>query len=240
LLFNDPIAFLIGSIFLLPAIAIAVPVHELGHAAAAVWMGDPTPRNRGYFRPDTGLLRRLYNVYGVVAAFLLNVTWGSPAQVNEYRLTGIGRKLGYVLGGPAANLVVAAVFGVLLRLLQGAGAFQDPVSLVQPPLGYLATIVYAIYFLNLSTFAFQLLPVPGLDGWRIVEALFRNRNPRFFFTVAANVQTIWLVCAVAVFLGPLVLRIPVLDYAVAIFFQPASSGILGSCTGYVVLLPCLR
>ena len=240
MLLNDPIGFLIGSIFLIPAILLAVPVHELGHAAAAVWMGDPTPRNRGYFRPDLGLLRRLYNPYGIVAAVLLNVTWGSPAQVNEYRLSGVGRKLVYVLGGPAANLVVAAIFGALLRVLQGAGAFQDPVSLSQPPLGLLATVVYAIYFLNLSTFAFQLLPVPGLDGWRVVETLFRARNPRFFFNVAANVQTIWLVAALVVFLAPLVPpHISVLNYAVAIFFQPASSVILGSCTGYVFLLPCL-
>jgi len=240
LFFLDPIAFLIGSLFLIPAIAVAVPVHELGHAVAALWLGDPTPRNRGYFRPESGLVRRLYNVYGVVAAFLINVTWGSPAQVNEYRLSGIGRKLGYVLGGPAANLLAAAVFGILLRALHAAGAFEDPISLAQPPIGYVATIVYALYFLNLSTFAFQLLPVPGLDGWRIVETLFRDRNPRFFFNVAANVQTIWLACAVLVFLGPIVLRFPVLDYAVAIFFQPASSGIMGSCTGYVVLVPCLR
>jgi Zn-dependent protease len=240
LIFNDPIGFLIGSIFLIPAIAVAVPVHELGHAVAALWMGDPTPRNRGYFRPDADLARRFYNVYGVVAAFLINVTWGSPAQVNEYRLSGISRKLGYVLGGPAANLLAAALFGILLRVLHGAGAFEDIVSLAQPPMGYLATIVYALYFLNLSTFAFQLLPVPGLDGWRIVETLFRNRNPRFFFSVTANIRTIWLIAALVVFLGPLVLRFPILDFAVAIFFQPASSVILGSCTGYVFLLPCLR
>jgi Zn-dependent protease len=239
LLFNDPIAFLIGSIFLIPAVLVTIPVHELGHAAAAVWMGDPTPRNRGYFRPDSGLLRYLFSPYGVVAAFLLNVAWGSPAQVNEYRLSGVRRKVVYVLGGPAANLVLAVVFGILLRLLHGAGWFEDIVTFRQPPLGFVATIVYAIFFLNLATFAFQLLPVPGLDGWRIVEALFRDRNPRFFFSVAANTQTIWLVAIVLVFLSPLVLRFSILDYAVAIFFEPASSGILGSCTGYVVLLPCL-
>jgi len=238
-LFGDPIGFLIGSIFLIPAIAIAIPVHELGHAAAAVLMGDPTPRNRGYFRPDAGLARNLFNPYGVVAAFFFNVTWGTPVQVNEYRLAGIGRKLIYVLGGPVANLVVAAVFGILLRVLLGLGAFPDPRSLQQPPLGYVATLVYAIYFLNLATFAFQLLPVPGLDGWRIVEALFRDRNPRFFFNVAANVQTIWLIAALVVVLGPLVLRFSVLGLAVAIFYQPASTAILGSCTGYVELLPCL-
>lgn len=240
MLTGDPIGFLIGSIFLIPAVLLAVPVHELGHALAALLAGDPTSRNRGYFRPTSGLVQRLYSPYGVVAAFLLNVTWGSPAQVNEYRLGTMGRRLIYVLGGPAANLVVAAIFGVGVRLLLGAGAFPDPRSLSQPPLGYAATVVYAIYFLNLATFAFQLLPIPGLDGWRILETLFRDRNPKFFFNVAANQQTIWVIAAIVVLIGPLILGFSVLGFAVAIFFQPASVGILGACTDYVVLHPCLR
>ncbi|HSR26143.1 MAG TPA: site-2 protease family protein [Candidatus Eisenbacteria bacterium] len=235
MLLGDPIVFLIGSIFLIPAVLVAAPVHELGHAVAAVLMGDPSPRNRGYLRLDP---RPFYERYGVVAAFVVNVTWGSRVPVNEYRLTGTGRKLVYALGGPAANLVVAAVFGVLVRVLMGPGAFPDVATFAQPPLGYVATIVYAIYFLNLSTFAFQLLPVPGLDGWRVAEALFRNRNPRFFFNVAEKRQTIWLVAAGVIFLAPLLLRFSVLNAVVGIFFQPASSAILGSCTGYVVLDPC--
>jgi Zn-dependent protease len=234
-LLGDPIAFLIGSIFLIPAILIAVPVHELGHGIAAVLMGDPSPRNRGYFRLEP---RLFYNVYGVIAAFLANVTWGNRVPVNEYRLTGTGRKLVYALGGPVANLVVAAVFGVLVRVLAGLGAFPVVTTFAQPPLGYVATVVYAIYFLNLATFAFQLLPVPGLDGWRVVEALFRGRNPRFFFNVAANTQTIQMVALFVVLLAPLVLRFSILNAVVGIFFQPASSVILGSCTGYVVLDPC--
>jgi Zn-dependent protease len=234
-LIGDPILLLIGAIFLIPAIAIAVPVHELGHAVAAVLLGDPSPRNRGYFKPDP---RLFLNVYGVVAAFLVNVTWGTRVPVNEYRLPGAGRKLVYVLAGPAANLALAVIAGFGVRVLAANGVLYDLTTLAQPVSGYLATIVYAIYFLNLSTFAFQLLPVPGLDGWRIVETFFRARNPRFFFGVAANTQTIWLIAAIVVFVGPL-LRIPILSYAVAIFFEPASTGILGSCTGYVALYPCL-
>ncbi len=233
--FGDPIVFLIGSIFLIPGILIAVPVHELGHALGAVLAGDPSPKNRGYFRSNP---RRHYNVYGIVAAFLANVTWGNPVPVNEYRLNGTVRKLIYVLGGPIASLLVAAIFGVLVRVLASLGGFVDPASFAQPPLGYVATIVYAIYFINLATFAFQLLPVPGLDGWRVVETLFRSRNPRFFFNVAANTQTIWMIALFVVLLAPLLLRFSVLNAVVGIFFQPASSLILGSCTGYVVLDPC--
>jgi Zn-dependent protease len=233
---GDPIVFLIGSIFLIPAILVAIPVHELGHALAAVLMGDPSPRNRGYFRPDP---RLFINVYGVVAAFLANVTWGNRVPVNEYRLDGMGRKVVYALGGPAANLLVAAIFGILLRVLMPTIGLPDITTFRQPPLELLATVIYAIFFLNLSTFAFQLLPVPGLDGWRVVEALFRSRNPRFFFNVAANMQTIWVIALLVVLFAPLLLRFSILNAAVAIFFQPASNGILGTCARYVVLQPCL-
>ena len=236
LLGGDPIGFLVGSIFLIPALFVAIPAHELGHAIAAVAMGDPSPRNRGYLRPR---LRPLINVYGVVAAFLANVTWGNRIPVNEYRLDGVGRKVVYSLGGPVANLLVAIVFGVVVRvLIVNLVALPNPLTFNQPPLGWVATLCYAVFFLNLATFAFQLLPVPGLDGWRVVEAIFRNRNPRFFFNVAANTRAIWGIAFVVVLASSYV-GLNLLGAAVAIFFQPASNGILGQCASYVALHPCL-
>lgn len=233
---GDPVVFLIGCLFLIPAIVIAIPVHELGHGLAAYFMGDPSPRNRGLLRPDP---RLHLNVYGVLAAFLANIGWGNPIPVNEYRLRGVPGRLAYALAGPAANLLVAVVFGLLVRLLLGLGAPPIVSTLRQPPLSLLATVLYAIFFLNLAIFAFQLIPIPGLDGWRVVESVFRGRYPKFFFNVSANVQTIWIVAVLVVFFGPLLLHFSVLDLAVGIFFQPASTAILGSCARYVALQPCL-
>jgi Zn-dependent protease len=232
---GDPVVFLVGCLFLIPALVIAIPVHELGHAIAANAMGDPVPRNRGFLRPDP---RQYLNVYGVIAVFLANVGWGTPAPINEYRLRGVGGRVIYALAGPAANLVAAVVFGILVRVLLAMGLPPNPFTLAQPPAGLLSSVCYAIFFLNLSIFAFQLLPVPGLDGWRVIEALFRSRNPRFFFNVAANVQTIWIVCAVIIFFGPYLLHFGILDAVVGIFFQPVSTAILGQCVGYVSLHPC--
>lgn len=234
--FGDPVVFLIGSLFLIPAILVAIPVHELGHGVAAYFAGDPSPRNRGYLRPRP---RLFINVYGVILAFLANVSFGSPVPVNEYRLQEKWRKLVWALGGPAANLLAAIVFGIVLRaLLAQPGALISFAPRLQSPLVYVTNIVYALYFLNLSTMAFQLIPMPGLDGWRIVEILFRDRNPRFFFNVQGRQQTIWLVAVGVVFLGPLILHFDVLSAVVGIFFQPASSAILGWCGGYTTLVPC--
>ena len=109
---------------------------------------------------------------------------------------------------------------------------------LEPPIVYVTNIVYAIFFLNLSTFAFQLLPIPGLDGWRVVEAIFRDRNPRFFFNVASRTQMIWWIAVLIVFFGPYLVHFDILGAVVGIFFQPASSAILGQCAGYTTLNPC--
>jgi Zn-dependent protease len=235
--FADPVGFLLGCLFLIPALLIAIPVHEFGHGLAAVVMGDPSPRNRGYLRPQPPQF--YLNAYGVVAVFLANVGWGRPVPVNEYRLQGRLRRVGWILGGPAANLLVAIAFGILLRALVPLDMAVPSFGLIMPPEIWLIDFLYAIYFLNLAVFAFQLLPVPGLDGWRIVEALFRERNPRFFFDVSANIQTIWVVCILVVVGTQWLLRLNLLGWAVAIFFEPASRLIFGQCTGYTALFPCL-
>lgn len=234
-MFGNPLLFLIGAVYLIPAVVIAVPVHEIGHALAANAMGDPSPRNRGYLRLRPGMY---FTVYGVLAAFLANVSWGNPAPVNEYRLASSLRKVVWVLGGPAANLLVAAVFGIAIRVLIGMGGAVNYTTPVVPPLVFVTNIIYAIYFLNLSTFAFNLLPIPGLDGWRVLEALFRRSNPRFFFDVAARTQTIWLVCILIIVVVPYLIHFDVLGAVVGIFFEPASLAILGHCSGYTSLQPC--
>lgn len=235
-MFGDPIGFLVGSLFLIPALFIAIPVHEVGHGLAAYWMGDPSPRNRGYLRPQSPQV--YFNVYGVLAVFLANVGWGNPIPVNEYRQSA-GRRIAWALAGPVANLAVAVVAGIVVRVLIQQGVYVPFFAPVQPLLGYLANLIYAIYFLNLAIFAFQLLPIPGLDGWRVVEVFFRNRYPRFFFDVSANIQTIWVAAALLVLGAQWLIGINLLGWVVAIFYEPASLAILGHCTGYTALHPCL-
>lgn len=232
---GDPVVFLVGCVFLIPAILIAIPGHELGHGLAAVLLGDPSPRNRGYLTPRPQLF---INVYGVLMAFLANVAFGNRIPINEYRLQSTGKKVAYALAGPAANLLLAILFGLVLRSLLDRGGVVRLLPGMLTPLGSLTTACYAIYFLNLSTFAFQLLPFPGLDGWRVVEAIFRRRSPRFFFDVDSRIQTIWVIAFAVVVFGPVLVHFDILGSLVGIFFQPASTAILGRCAGYTVLFPC--
>ena len=229
--------FLVAAVMLVPALLIAIPLHEMGHAAAAYLLGDRSVRYFGYF---TWNPRRFIDPLGVIAVFIALVGWGKKVPVQPNRINTMGQKVLFELGGPAANLLAALVFGVMLRFLLAAGV---RVPSIGSPLEIAAYLVYAIWFLNLSMFAFQLLPIPGLDGWDIVEALFRNRNPRFFFNVSARRREIWIGAIVVIFIGS-VFRVPVLNLVMSPFYTPASLISLGICTGYGVpgfnqLSPCL-
>lgn len=232
-------AFLLAAVMLVPAIIVAIPLHELGHAAVAYFLGDRSVRYFGYFDLSPAKARRFFDPLGLIAVFIALVGWGRKVPVQPNRIASTGQKVLYELGGPAANLVGALAFGAVLRFLLFSGTLPSTTSV----LGVVAYAVYAIWFLNVSMFAFQLLPVPGLDGWSIVDALFRSRNPRFFFMVDSRRQQIWIGVIIVIFIGS-IFRVPVLSAVMSPFYTPASLISLGSCTGYGVpgfnqLWPCL-
>ena len=230
------IAFILSALLLVPALLIAIPVHEMGHAAAAYVLGDRSVRYFGYFSLNP---RRFLDPFGVIAVFVALVGWGRRVPVQPNRISTTGQRIIHELGGPVANLVVAIVLGFLLRALLHLGLpFSYDLSL-----GLLGAAVFVIVFLNLSIFAFQLLPIPGLDGWNIVEAIFRNRNARFFYQVNSRRQQIWVGCVVVIFLWQLLQGGSLLSLVMTPFYWPASLISLGGCGGYAIpgfigLHPC--
>jgi Zn-dependent protease len=230
------VAFILSALLLVPALLIAIPVHELGHAVAAYFLGDRSVRYFGYFRLDP---RRFLDPLGVIAVFVALVGWGRRVPVQPNRISTTMQHVIHELGGPAANLVVAFVLGLLWRFLTRTGMH----STFDLSPGLLGKALYVIVFLNLSIFAFQLLPIPGLDGWRVIEAIFRNRSPRFFFEVNSRRQQIWTGCIVVAFLFGLFQGASLLNLVMVPFYWPASLISLGGCDGYAIrgfigLYPC--
>ncbi len=230
------LAFLLAALLLVPAVLIAIPVHEIGHAVAAYFLGDRSVRYFGYFSLDP---RRFLDPLGVMAVFVALVGWGRRVPVQPNRISTPGQHVIHELGGPAANLIVALVLGFLWRLLTRMGM----ASTLDLSPGLLGVAIFAIVFLNLSIFAFQLLPIPGLDGWAVIEAIFRNRNPRFFFQVNTRRREIWIGCIVVIFLFQLFQGASLLSLVMTPFYWPASLISLGGCAGYAIpgfigLHPC--
>jgi hypothetical protein len=142
---NNFVAFILSALLLVPALLIAIPVHEMGHAAAAYFLGDRSVRYFGYFKPDP---RRFLDPIGVIAVFVALVGWGKKVPVQPNRISTTGQRVIYELGGPAANLVVAVALGLLLQFLLRLGLRSS----LDLSFGLIGAAIFVIVFLNLSIF----------------------------------------------------------------------------------------
>lgn len=167
-------------------LVVGFPVHEFCHAWAAYRMGDSTARWQGrltldprvHFDPVGGVMLLLTALISQGAWFF---GYAKPTPVNPMNLRGGRRGEAWVAAaGPLSNLVMAAIVAIPLRL-SGAVVDVGGQSFLVPP-QYLAglperaqelIILVPFYFvmINVFLFIFNLLPVPPLDGWKVLGGL---------------------------------------------------------------------
>ena len=156
-LFGDLTGYLVGLALKLPALLVAVTVHELAHALVADRLGDPTPRRLG--RLTLNPLPHIDPI-GALAFVLAGFGWAKPVPVNARNLSHPVRDMARVAAaGPVSNFAVAFVTLVAVRLL-------GPVDAV------LLRVAELIYAFNLVLGVFNLIPLPPLDGGHFLPYLF--------------------------------------------------------------------
>jgi len=194
-LLSDPGRFIVNALYLVPALMLGLVAHEVAHAAVAVSRGDQTPRLDGRLSLDP---RHHLDPLGTLVVFFIYFGWGRPLRLNPYRMHSRLDPALVWLAGPLASLLVAIALSIPLKLLLASRsvAFDSPVF---------QWILVAFYF-NVVLAVVNIIPIPGLDGYNILGALFRRRYARFFFKVDANRQTILLVAVLVVIFAPFVLR----------------------------------
>ncbi len=146
---NNPsagIAFLLG-------LVIGITVHEASHATSAYLLGDDTAYRDGRvtLNPASHL-----DVLGSLMLLMAGFGWGKPTPVMPSKLRGgVFGPVAVALAGPVSNLLIVAVCGALFLL----PTFQS---------GYLAIVVVMTAFTNALLFVFNLIPIPPLDGSKIL------------------------------------------------------------------------
>lgn len=149
-------------LWLIPLI-LSITVHEWAHAASANWLGDDTARLQG--RNTLNPLSHVDPV-GTLLLPILGVPfgWAKPVPINPVRFRrDVNMKLGVLLvagAGPFSNVCLAAICWSLLQLT-GESAISQRLS--------------TMIVLNVSLAVFNLLPIPPLDGSRIVDAMMPTR-----------------------------------------------------------------
>ena len=179
---GDPMQFVINALYLIPALLVGLIGHEFSHAAVAVARGDETPRLDGRIslNPSHHL-----DPLGSIAVLLVGFGWAKPVRINPYRMRGPFDAALVAVAGPLANLVLAVVFSIPIKLGLNAGTFDAN----WPPW----RLLLVAFYLNVALAVLNLLPIPPLDGYNFFSTLFRRRFGAFFLWIDKNQQVIMLV-----------------------------------------------
>jgi Zn-dependent protease len=162
------------SIMLIPAL-LAVMAHEVSHGLAAQRLGDPTARLLG--RLTLNPFKHLDPI-GTLAVLFFGFGWAKPVPVNVQNLNSPKRDMILVSSaGPLANIILAFLSAFLLR---GIAFFSTCFSaqnqilfMVLEPLALMAAFSL---FINVVLAVLNLLPIPPLDGGRILTGLLPSRQ----------------------------------------------------------------
>ena len=151
-------------VLFLVILILTIILHEIAHGYAALMLGDPTAQNEGRLTlnpiPHIDLLGTI-----ILPGFLLLTGsgilfgWAKPVPYNPYNLRGRYAEAIVAGAGPGINIAIAIVFGLLLRF--GGGTLPEPFLL-------LCGIVVPV---NLFLALFNLIPIPPLDGSKILMTL---------------------------------------------------------------------
>ncbi len=161
--FGDPAAFLQALVLKVPALLLAVTVHELAHGWIADRLGDPTARRQG--RLTLNPLPHIDPI-GALAFVLAGFGWAKPVPVNAANLRHPVRDMAWVAAaGPVSNLAVAFVGLVAFVVIRRVEA----VPFITEPLG---GILLYVYQFNLVLAIFNLIPLPPLDGGHFLPYFF--------------------------------------------------------------------
>jgi len=161
-------AFIIWLLLFLPGFIIGLCCHEFGHAWMAVKSGDDTPRMMG--RLTLNPVKHL-DPMGFACILVARFGWAKPVMINSRNVGSAGGKyrnwmIGISLAGITLNLCLAALFLLLhagLCILFGAAYVRS---------GLWFSLMRSTYEINILLAVFNFLPVPPLDGFNFLKALF--------------------------------------------------------------------
>lgn len=162
--------FILQFIITLPALLVSMVFHEVSHGYVAFRLGDETAMKQG--RLSLNPLKHL-DPLGSLMLFMTFFSsggrmlfgWAKPVPINPRNFSNPQRGMMWVgIAGPASNFLLALVFSTLLR-------YWEPSS------EFFSLAIFRVFQLNVILMAFNLMPIPPLDGSRIVGGFL---NPRLY------------------------------------------------------------
>lgn len=154
-------------IYMLPAFVIAISCHEFAHAWVANQYGDPTAKNQG--RLTLNPLAH-FDLFGFLLFIFVGLGWAKGVPINSYNFKG-NRRIAMILvslAGVTVNFILA-ILALIIQCLLVLGVHSGGLSsgAVTPVI----TVFHWIFTYNVMFGVFNLLPIPPLDGSKVLAAL---------------------------------------------------------------------
>ena len=182
-------------IFSIAILIMSVVIHELSHGYMADRLGDPTPRLQG--RLTLNPLKHLDPVGSLIVPLLTSIFgftfgWAKPVEYNPYNLRN--KRQGEFLiaiAGPISNIALALIFGTIIRFVT-AGAVE-----VTP----FVEICSYIVVINIILAIFNLIPLPPLDGSKLLFSILPNQYGRLRMTLEMYAPIFIIIVIFFLFVG---------------------------------------
>ena len=201
-------------ILMVPVLLISLTIHEFSHGYIAYRLGDMTAKNEG--RLSLNPLKHLDPI-GTIMMIVARVGWAKPVPVNPYFFKD--RKKGMMLvsvAGPLSNIIMAFT-GVLLFQIS-AYSFYDIIVSGSKPILYVLDFLQLFFVANLNLAIFNLLPIPPLDGSKILSGGLPTET---YFRYMQHERSIGMVFLVVVVVFP-----GVLGNILGFFTNPIASSMI--------------
>jgi Zn-dependent protease len=182
------------AIFLL----VGFPVHEFSHALAAYRLGDGTAKLFGRLTLNPLVHLDPIGSLVLVASALLGgffIGWAKPTPINPSMLRGGRRAEAWVAAaGPASNIAMAVVGALVVRVFIAVDLLSSDAGF------FVADVVYFFVFINVALFIFNLIPIPPLDGSKVMFALM---NPRTVWQIRPKLEQYGFIILLVVMILPI-------------------------------------
>lgn len=200
------------------AVLIILSIHEFAHGYAAYKLGDNTAKNLG--RLSLNPIKHLDPI-GALSMILFHFGWAKPVPINPRNFRNPKRDFALVaLAGPLSNLVLAFLSAFLYLLLNAVFSKIYFTSEILLQVAYNTTLfVYIFHSVNLGLAVFNLIPVPPLDGSRLLNVFLPTKT---YFKIMRYEKQIYLGLIIWLFVGsyasdillsiPLIAANPVLSF----------------------------
>jgi len=190
-------------VILAPPFLFALTFHELAHGYVAWNLGDPTAKNAG--RLTMNPLKHL-DPLGVIAFIIMKIGWAKPVPVDpRYFKDPQKGMLLVALAGPAANVLTAVASAVLVKVLIMVPVI--PMFILKPMVGMLVASVW----INIMLAVFNCLPIPPLDGSRVLMGILPPAAARSYAKLEPFGFILLLVLFYAGIIGKVIM--PIINYA---------------------------